>query len=35
VSALIPPVPSGYMLKSWPFKYMPAYFDFTEVCNAM
>mmetsp|Transcript_26538 Transcript_26538/g.44427 ORF Transcript_26538/g.44427 Transcript_26538/m.44427 type:complete len:339 (-) Transcript_26538:234-1250(-) len=31
VSALIPPIPSGYMLKSWPFKYMPAYFDFTEI----
>eukprot|EP00959_Pyramimonas_sp_CCMP1952_P068628 1432501-Pyramimonas_sp.AAC.2 len=31
VSALIPPIPSVRLLKSWPFKYMPAYFNFSEI----
>ena len=31
LSALVPPIPSRSFLQSWPFKYMPSYFNFSEV----
>ena len=32
-SVLLPPIPSSALLRSWPFKYMPAYFDYSEICE--
>jgi hypothetical protein len=31
ISAILPPLPSATLIQSWPFKYMPAYFDYAEV----
>jgi hypothetical protein len=31
LSLVLPPMPSERLLQSWPFRYMPAYFDFEEV----
>jgi hypothetical protein len=31
LSAVLPPVASKQFLQQWPFKYMPAYFDYEEV----
>lgn len=32
-SIACPPLPSNVLLQSWPFKYMPAYFNYTEIAE--